>query len=51
MDEPSLATRNASGRLTPALTIEDRIRLNRSTSAYWMVLPSTGIASTNRSRA
>ena len=40
----SVATRSASGKGTPAPTIEARIRQNRSTSAYWIGLPDDGHA-------
>ena len=38
------------GRLHPALTIDDKMRQKRSTSAYWIVPPSTGSARNNLSR-
>lgn len=41
----SVATRIASGRLTPAETIEAITRQKRSTSAYWIVSPRTGTLS------
>ena len=47
----AVETRRASGRFTPALTIEASTRQNRSTSANWIVSPSTGTLSRNASRA
>ena len=47
----SVATRNASGSGTPALTIEDRMRLKRSTMACRTVGPTAGMPSRTRSRA